>query len=65
MKAIKRKMMRNVTASIEKGSSAPNSLEALKEMVHINVLPPLEIIDDVKNDKIYIIYQYIGSGSLE
>ena len=37
----------------------------LKEIVHSNVLAPLEIIDDASNDNVYLICPYMRAGSLE
>ena len=41
------------------------SKEVLKEIVHANVLTPIEIIDDASNDNIYLISPYMRAGSLE
>ena len=37
----------------------------MKEMVHANVLAPIEIIDDPSNDNIFLISTQVRSGSLE
>lgn len=34
-------------------------------MVHTNVVPMQEIIDDSNNDKIFLIMPYLKAGSLE
>jgi serine/threonine protein kinase len=40
-------------------------MEILKEMVHANVTPLYEIIDDPNCDKIFLVMQYLNQGSLE
>lgn len=40
-------------------------MEILKQMVHTNITPLYEIIDDSKNDKIFMISQFLISGSME
>ena len=60
MKVIKRKKERKLPSHVlnqsgEVSTSEP-TLEILKEMVHTNVLAPLEIIDDDKNESVYLIY---------
>ena len=42
-----------------------SKLDILKEMVHVNVTPLYEIIDDPNSDKIFLITQYLSAGSLE
>ena len=59
MKVIKRSRERVETASNKVGK------EVLMEMVHANVLAPLEIIDDASNDNVYLICPYMRAGSLE
>ena len=40
-------------------------MEILKEMVHANVTPLYEIIDDPNCDRIFLVMQYLNQGSLE
>jgi len=40
-------------------------MDILKEMVHANIPPLYEIIDDPNSDKIYLMMQYLNAGSLE
>jgi len=46
-------------------TSIATEMESLKEMVHVNVLSPIEIIDDVSNENIFLISTYMRLGSLE
>ena len=34
-------------------------------MVHVNVLSPIEIIDDPQNENVFLISPYVRTGSLE
>ena len=45
--------------------STSYDMEILKEMVHANVTPLYEIIDDPNCDKIFLVMQYLNAGSLE
>lgn len=40
-------------------------MDILKQMVHTNITPLYEIIDDPNSDKIFIIMQYLNSGNFE
>ena len=40
-------------------------MDILKQMVHTNMTPLYEIIDDPNSDKVFIIMQYLNSGNFE
>ena len=40
-------------------------MDILKQMVHTNMTPLYEIIDDPNSDKVFIIMQYLNAGNFE
>lgn len=75
MKVIKRSKKRlTVTKETSQASAADPSpqsfnlmyeMDILKQMVHVNVTPLYEIIDDPNSDKIFMVTKYLNLGSLE
>ena len=74
MKVIKRKKKRvnvvrreTLPEDVHECQSGPSTyeMEILKDMVHANVTPLYEIMDDVNSDKIFIVMRYMHQGSLE
>lgn len=67
MKVIKRNRQRSPVAENQDAAQkqAGYEMDILKDMVHVNMTPLYEIIDDPNSDKIFIIMKYLSTGNLE